>query len=79
MTCQSGNYIDVTRTTLKKRLDSHYYNDRIFQNYKKHHNENITKQNLCNNTQILEKEQDWRKLVINETLRIIEMTSKLNI
>ena len=79
MTCQSVSYFGMTITTLKKRLDSHYYNGSIFQHYKQNHKESITKQNLYNNTLILEKEQDWRKLAIKEALKIIELTPKWNI
>ena len=64
----------MTRKTLKKKLDSHYYNGSIFQHYKQNHKESITKQNLYNNTLILEKEQDWRKLAIKEAQKIIELT-----
>ena len=79
MTCQSANYIGMTRTTLKKRLDSHYYNGSIYKHYKEFHKEKLTKENLYNNTKIIEKEQEWKRLSIKEALKIIEMTPKLNI
>ena len=69
----------MTRTTLKKRLDSHYYNGSIYKHYKEFHKEKLTKENLYNNTKIIEKEQEWKRLSIKEALKIIEMTPKLNI
>ena len=73
MTCQSASYIGMTRTTLKKRLDAHYYNGSIFKHYKYYHNEQLTKENLYNNTKILEKVQDWNRLVIKEALKIMKL------
>ena len=60
MTCQS-EYIGMTRTTLKKRLDAHYYNGSILKHHEQHYNEKITKENLYKNTKIIEKENEYRK------------------
>ena len=38
----------------------------------------MTKENLYNNTKIIEKEQEWKRLSIKEALKIIEMTPRLN-
>ena len=39
----------------------------------------MTKENLYNNTKIIEKEQEWKILSIKEALKNIEITPKLNI
>ena len=44
MTCQS-EYISMTRTTLKKRLDSHYYYGNIQTHHNLYHKEKLTKEN----------------------------------
>ena len=49
MTCQSTNYIGMTRKSLRKRLDAHYYNGSIHKHYKEFHNEKFTKENLYKN------------------------------
>ena len=78
MTCKS-EYIGHTRTCLKRRLDYHTYSGSIQAHYKKHQNEKISKQVLYDNTTIIQKESSHQKLVIKETLEIIDKKPTLNV
>ena len=78
MTIQS-EYIGMTKTTLKKRLDAHYYNGNIQEHHNLYHKKKITKENLQENTIIIEKENKYKKLVVKKALKIIELSPKLNV
>ena len=78
MPCKA-DYIGLTRTKLKKRLDLHYYNGSILKHYKEHHHKNLTKEDLYKNTIIIEKDKDSKKLFIKESLKILELSPKINI
>ena len=78
MMCQS-EYIGMTRTTLKKRFDAHYYNYNIQKHHNLYHEEKVTNENLYENSIIIEKENDHKKLAVKEALKIIELSPKLNV
>ena len=63
----------------EKRLDAHYYNGNIQKHHNLYHKEKHTKDNLYENTIIIEKENDHKKLAVKEALKIIELSLKLNV
>ena len=72
-------YIGQTRMCLRKRLNNHVYKGSILDHYLKHHNRNITRNLLYENTKIIERERDYQRLYIKECLLILEHLPIANI
>ena len=64
---------------LEKRLTAHYYNGSIKTHYQHYHDKPITKEILKQNTTILLKENNFRKLAIKEALFILNEQPSINI
>ena len=75
----NAEYIGHTRTSLKKRLNNHYYKGSIKNHYQLDHNQKITKEELYNNTKIMGYENEYRRLIIKEALEILEHLPAINI
>ena len=76
--CKS-EYVGLTRLTLKNRLKAHYYNGSIKNHFKENHNQISNLENLMNNTKVILKEENYRKLAIKEALKIKELKPNINI
>ena len=71
-------YIGMTTTTLKRRLNSHKYNGGIKQHLLDHHKTKITSNLLEENTNILDKDVDRKHLYIREALIINKFKPAIN-
>ena len=77
--CDQQTYIGMTTTTLTRRLAGHLQSGSIKQHLHEKHNVRIDKNILENNTEILQAEQDRRRLLMLETIIISERNPALNI
>ena len=84
--CSEGNcespesiYIGFTTTTLRRRFQSHRNQGAIFQHYTEKHNRRPTVSKLLQCTNIIEQENDKRKLMIAEAVHIKLQKPSLNI
>ena len=76
--CKS-EYIGHTRLSLERRLLAHYYNGSIKTHYQQNHNKIVTKEILQENTIILSKENNFRKLAVKEALYILNERPSINV
>ncbi|MPC94981.1 hypothetical protein E2C01_090173 [Portunus trituberculatus] len=61
--CGPQKYIGITRTTLSRRLTCHLQNGAIKQHYTTKHKTEVTRNTLEENTKIIDKESDPRRLL----------------
>ena len=73
-----ATYIGQTRTTLNRRIQSHSYNGSIKEHFLKEHHQTPTKELILNNTEIIEKEQNYQRLCIKESLLILHHNPSIN-
>lgn len=73
-----ADYIGMTTKALENRLTQHVYNGSIKKHVKNHHNEDINKQILIDNTQIIDFEQNRHKLYIKEAIYILNKNPSIN-
>ena len=78
LNCKS-EYIGHTQLSLQNRLTAHYYNGSIKNHYQQVHNIKVNKETLFNNTEVITKEKNYRKLAIKECLLILEQEPRINI
>ena len=71
-------YIGLTSTTVEKRLGSHLQRGSILEHLKECHNIKPTKQQLSDNTTILDHAPDRYRLFIKEALHIIKHNPSIN-
>ena len=77
--CGPCSYIGMTRTTLSRRLTCHLSSGAIKQHYSGRNHNQITRQNLVENTVILDRENDPRRLFFLEAIYINIMQPSINI
>ena len=71
-------YIGHTRCSLARRLDSHSQRGSIKQHFAEDHDCKITKQQLYDNTSIIATASDKQRLIIKESLLILENNPSIN-
>ena len=74
----AAEYIGLTSTTVNKRLASHLQHGSILEHFKDCHNYKPTKQQLIDNTTILDHAQDRYRLFIKEALHIMKHNPSIN-
>ena len=77
--CGPHSYIGMTRTRLTRRLTLHLQNGTIKNHYKAPFHQDLTRQDLDNNTIILDRETDHRRLAYLESIYIQTLRPTLNI
>ncbi|XP_045104384.1 uncharacterized protein LOC123499916 [Portunus trituberculatus] len=77
--CGPCSYIGMTRTTLSRRLTCHLSSGAIKQHYNGRNHNQITLQNLVDNTVIIDRENDPRRLFFLEAIYINIMQPSINI
>ena len=77
--CGPCKYIGMTRTTLSRRLTCHLNNGAIKQHYTGRHHNQLSRQHLTDNTIILDRESDPRRLYILEAIYILTKQPTINI
>ena len=75
----SNNYIGRTTTTLRRRMQSHRNQGSIFQHFTDIHIKKPPLQTLLDYTEIIHKENDFRKLQISEAVSITCQRPSINI
>ena len=75
----SNSYIGRTSSTLRRRLQFHRNQGSIFQHFTEIHNMRPPLQKLIDNTQIIHKENDFRKQQIAEAVSITIQRPSINI
>ena len=83
-TCNSGgcgphSYIGMTRTKLTRRLTCHLQNGAIKNHLRDSHNAILNRENIVKNTEILDREQDPRRLSFLEAIYIQIKKPRMNI
>jgi len=76
--CGPHSYIGMTRTRLSRRLTCHLGNGAIKNHYATLHNSRLTRQDLNENTKIIDREQDPRRLLFLEAIYIITKQPTIN-
>ena len=76
--CGPHSYIGMTRTTLSRRLTCHLQNGSIKDHYHGKHQIKLTRQHLEENTTIIDRETDARRLLFLEALYIESMKPAIN-
>ena len=74
----TDTYIGATTTTLSRRLTMHLQEGAIKKHAKQHHKRDITRQDLVNNTDIIETCNDHRRIWVAEALYIREFSPYIN-
>lgn len=79
--CEPRNiaYVGLTTTTLSRRLTMHLQNGAIKKHYADEHKRKLTREDLVNNTVILNKSPDYQRLQILEALIIKNFRPYLNL
>ena len=77
--CGPHSYIGMTRTSLSRRLTCHLQNGSIKEHYNKGHQTKLTRQQLEDNTSIIDRETDTRRLMFLEALYIEEIKPTINL
>ena len=72
------SYIGMTTTRLSKRLSVHLQEGNFFQHFRQHHGV-LQQTALLENTTIIDKDQDRRRLRLREALHIMKLKPTLNI
>ena len=75
---QPKTYIGFTQCSLARRLDNHSQKGSIKQHFIEDHNCKITKQQLYDNTSIIATASDKQRLIIKESLLILENNPSIN-
>ena len=75
---QVASYIGITQNTLSRRLTLHLQNGSIKQHFIHHHNKIVIRKNLVENTKIIERTNNRRKLLIKEALLIQQKEATIN-
>ena len=75
---QVASYIGITQNTLSRRLTLHLQNGSIKQHFIHHHNKIVTRKELVENTKIIERANNRRKLLIKEALLIQQKEATIN-
>ena len=69
------SYQEITQKTLKQ----HYYKGSIQKHYQLNHNQKITKEELYNNTKIMEHKNGYKRLIIiKEALEMLDKLPAIN-
>ena len=76
--CGPHSYIGMTRTKLTRRLTCHLQNGAIKNHYASLHDSHLTRQELVDNTVILDREQDPRRLLFLEAIYITTRQPTMN-
>lgn len=76
--CGPHSYIGMTRTTLSRRLTCHLQNGSIRDHYHVKHQTKLTRQQLEENTTIIDRETDPRRLMFLEAIYIEDMKPTIN-
>ena len=76
---QAVDYVGYTTCTLSRRLTNHLQAGAIKQHHLQHHGTPLTREDLVNNTNILTRCKDHRKLAILESVFIKSTHPKINI
>ena len=71
-------YIGMTQCQVRKRLIQHTNSGSIFEHFKQHHNLKPTREQLFNNTIILDQAENRFKLSIKEALHILNKNPTIN-
>ena len=69
----------MTCTTLSRRLTTHLQNGAIKNHYDTYHRATVTRRNLEEGTNIIDREQDPRRLLFLEALHILQLEPSINI
>ena len=72
------SYIGMTTTRLSKRLSVHLQEGNFFQHYRQHHGV-LQRPALLENTTIIDRDQDRRRLHLREALHIMKLKPTLNV
>ena len=72
------SYIGMTTTRFSKRLSVYLQEGNFFQHFRQHHGV-LQRTALLENTTIIDKDQDWRRLRLREALHIMKLKPTLNI
>ena len=76
--CGPHSYIGMTRTTFSRRLTCHLQNGSIKEHYSVKHQTKLTRQQLEENTTIIDRETDARRLMFLEAIYIENMKPTIN-
>ena len=76
--CGPHSYIGMTRTKLTRRLTCHLQSGAIKNHYTNQFHSALTRQDLDNNTTIIDREQDPRRLAFLEAIYIINKQPTIN-
>ena len=74
----SHDYIGMTTMRLTKRLSCHLQEGAIFNHVKRHHNTQISREQLINSTSIIDRESDAKRLRYLEAIHILGKKPSIN-
>ena len=75
---QAVEYVGLCQTTLSRRLTYHGQNGSIYNHFEKYHNSEPTREQLTENTVIIDRASDRYRLAIKEALHIIKIGPLIN-